>query len=187
METDDVALAVFGDGSTNIGAFHEGLNLASIWNLPVVFVCENNQYGEYSRIEKTTPIENICERAVSYGIPGKKFDGQDVDEVVTAVSDAVEVARSGNGPTLLELETYRYAGHSRADTAPYRPEGEFDKWYERDPINTFCERLKTEGVLSESKESEIRKIVDQRIETAVETVKESPVPAVESMFNNIYA
>ena len=117
METDDVALAVFGDGSTNIGAFHEGLNLASIWNLPVVFVCENNQYGEYSRIEKTTPIENICERAVSYGIPGKKFDGQDVDEVVTAVSDAVEVARSGNGPTLLELETYRYAGHSRADTA----------------------------------------------------------------------
>ena len=107
--------------------------------------------------------------------------------MVTAVSDAVEVARSGNGPTLLELETYRYAGHSRADTAPYRPEGEFDKWYERDPINTFCERLKTEGVLSESKESEIRKIVDQRIETAVETVKESPVPAVESMFNNIYA
>ena len=187
MKTDDVALSVFGDGSTNIGAFHEGLNLASIWNLPVVFVCENNQYGEYSRIEKTTPIENICERAVSYGIPGRKIDGQDVDEVVAADSDAVKEARSGNGPTLLELETYRYAGHSRADTAPYRPEGEFDKWYERDPINTFCERLKNEGVLSDSKESEIRQLVDQRIETAVETVKESPTPEIEAMFSNIYA
>ena len=120
-------------------------------------------------------------------MPGKKIDGQDVDEVVAAVSDAVEEARSGNGPTLLELETYRYAGHSRADTAPYRPEGEFDKWYERDPINTFCERLKSEKILSESKELEIRQIVDQRIETAVQTVKESPVPEVKSMFSNIYA
>ena len=143
--TDDAAIAIFGDGASNIGAFHEGLNLAAIWNLPAVFVCENNQYGEYSAIHLTTPVENIADRAASYGIPGHVVDGQDVDVVASAVGEALERARAGHGPSLLEMKTYRYAGHSRADTAPYRPEGEFDRWYERDPINTYRGRLIEEG------------------------------------------
>jgi len=187
METKDISVAVFGDGSTNIGAFHEGLNLAAIWNLPVVFVCENNQYGEYSRINKTTPITDIARRADSYGIPGLVVDGQDLDEVVAAVTDAASAARTGSGPSLLEMKTYRYAGHSRADTASYRPEGEFDDWYKRDPINSLREVLIGEGLLSEKRNTQILNSVAERIESAVLTVRNSPVPGIQAMFSNINA
>ena len=185
--TDDVAIGVFGDGASNIGAFHEGLNLAAIWNLPVVFICENNQYGEYSRINLTTPIEDLADRAVSYGIPGIMVDGQDPDKTVVAVGEALDRARAGGGPTLLEMKTYRYAGHSRADKAEYRPEGEFERWYQRDPINTFRARLESEGLLGEGQAAEIDQRVAARIEAAVETVKASPPAGVEAMFRNIYA
>jgi pyruvate dehydrogenase E1 component alpha subunit len=185
--TDDAAIAVFGDGASNIGAFHEGLNLAAIWQLPVVFICENNQYGEYSRIDITTPIENIADRAVSYGMPGVIVDGQDVDAVAKAVEEALDRCRREEGPSLLELKTYRYAGHSRADTAPYRPEGEFDKWYERDPINAFRARLIEEGVLTEDEAAEIGERVKTRIAAAEATVQESPAATANDMFRNIYA
>ncbi len=185
--TDDAAIAVFGDGASNIGAFHEGLNLAAIWQLPVVFICENNQYGEYSRIDVTTPIEDIADRAVSYGMPGVIVDGQDVDAVATAVEEALDRCRREEGPSLLELKTYRYAGHSRADTAPYRPEGEFDKWYERDPINAFRARLIEEGVLTEDGAAEIGERVKARIAAAETTVQESPAATANDMFRNIYA
>jgi len=185
--TDDAAIAVFGDGASNIGAFHEGLNLAAIWKLPVVFVCENNQYGEYSRINLTTPIENLADRATSYGIPGEIVDGQDVDAVTPAVEKALDRARAGEGPTLLELKTYRYAGHSRADTAPYRPEGEFERWYERDPINIFRERLIGEGLLTVEGAAEIEARVSDRIAEAEKTVEASPAATVEDMFRNVYA
>jgi TPP-dependent pyruvate/acetoin dehydrogenase alpha subunit len=187
LETEDISVAVFGDGASNIGAFHEGLNLAAIWNLPTVFICENNQYGEYSRIDTTTPITDIAKRADSYGMPGLVIDGQDLDEVVNAVTEAATAARTGSGPCLLEMKTYRYAGHSRADTAPYRPEGEFEDWYTRDPINNFRDRLMGEGLLSEESDAELLSSVTERIESAVTTAINSPAPGVKAMFSNITA
>lgn len=183
--TDDAALAVFGDGSTNIGAFHEALNLAAIWKLPAVFVCENNRYGEYSRTELTTPVADIAIRATSYAMPGEVVDGQDPDAVAAATHTALMRARAGEGPTLLEMKTYRYAGHSRADTAPYRPEGEFDRWFERDPINTFRARLTQEGLLDDSAAEATESRVAARIEEAVETVKAAPGASVDAMFANV--
>lgn len=185
--TDDAAIAVFGDGATNIGAFHEGLNLAAIWKLPVVFVCENNQYGEYSRIDLTTPVSDIADRAASYSIPGIIVDGQDVDAVAAATASALERARAGGGPTLLEMKTYRYAGHSRSDTAPYRPDGELDEWLEKDPISCFAARLVSEGVLTDSEVEEIDRATSARIEQVVETVKNAPAAGLPAMFANILA
>lgn len=185
--TDDAAIAVFGDGASNIGAFHEGLNLAAIWKLPVVFVCENNQYGEYSRIDLTTPITDIADRAKSYGIPGIIVDGQDLGAVEDVMATALDRARSGDGPTLVEAKTYRYAGHSRADTAPYRPEGEFDKWYERDPINTFRERLISAGEMTAEEAAAIGDEVAAELQSVVQTVKATPSPGPDAMFQNIYS
>ncbi|WP_420611571.1 thiamine pyrophosphate-dependent dehydrogenase E1 component subunit alpha [Candidatus Spongiisocius sp.] len=185
--TDGAAIAIFGDGAANIGAFHEGLNLAAIWNLPAVFICENNQYGEYSAIHLTTPVENIADRAASYGIPGEVVDGQDVDTVEAAVSVALARARAGEGPTLLEMKTYRYAGHSRADTAPYRPEGEFDRWYERDPINTYRRRLIEDGEMTEEEAEQIEARVAARIAEAEAEASAADQATVEDMFTNIHA
>ncbi len=185
--TDDAAIAIFGDGAANIGAFHEGLNLAAIWKLPAVFVCENNQYGEYSAIDLTTPIENLADRASSYGIPGRVVDGQDVEAVMAAVEEALARARAGDGPTLLEMKTYRYAGHSRADTAPYRPKGEFDRWYERDPINTYRQSLIDEGELTAVEAEQIGARVARRIAEAEATATVADPATVDDMFRHIYA
>ena len=185
--SDDAAVAVFGDGASNIGAFHEGINLAAIWKLPVVFVCENNQYGEYSHVTTTTPIEDIADRAVSYGIPGIVIDGQDPDAVRSAVADALDRARAGEGPTLLEAKTYRYAGHSRADTAPYRVPGEFERWYERDPINSFRARLIDEGLLTTATSEALEAEVRTELEDLVDRVKQVPFPEPAAMFRNVYA
>ncbi len=185
--TDRAAVAVFGDGAANIGAFHEGLNLAAIWKLPAVFVCENNQYGEYSRIELTTPIGDLADRAASYGMPGEIVDGQDVDAVASAMENALARARAGEGPSLLEMKTYRYAGHSRADKAPYRPEGEFDLWYEKDPINTYRRRLLDEGELTEEQAAEMEAGVARRLAEAEAEAAAGEPAGVEDMFANIYA
>ena len=185
--TDDAAIGIFGDGAANIGAFHEGLNLAAIWKLPVVFVCENNQYGEYTAIHLTTPVENLADRAVSYGIPGEVVDGQDVDVVASAVAGALKRARAGDGPTLLEMKTYRYAGHSRADRAPYRPEGELERWYERDPVNTYRSRLIAEGELTAEDAEEIEARARRSIEDAEAVAKASARATVDDMFRHIYA
>ena len=185
--TDDAAVAVFGDGAANIGAFHEGLNLAAIWKLPVVFLCENNQYGEYSRIDVTTPIGDLADRAASYGMPGEIVDGQDVDAAAAAAEGALRRARAGEGPSLLEMKTYRYAGHSRADKAPYRPEGEFDEWYERDPINTYRRRLIEEGELTEEEATALESAVAQRLADAEAEAAAGEPAGVEDMFANLYA
>ncbi|MXZ69497.1 MAG: thiamine pyrophosphate-dependent dehydrogenase E1 component subunit alpha [Acidimicrobiia bacterium] len=185
--TDGAAIAIFGDGAANIGAFHEGLNLAAIWKLPAVFICENNQYGEYSAIHLTTPVENIADRAASYGMPGEVVDGQDVDTVEAAVAGALARARAGEGPSLLEMKTYRYAGHSRADAAPYRPEGEFDRWYERDPINTYRRRLIDDGDLTEEEAGRIEARVAARIAEAEAEASAADQATVEDMFTNIHA
>ena len=145
---DRVAVAIFGDGSANIGAFHESLNFAAIRKLPVVFVCENNLYGEYTRIQLSTPVEDIAVRAASYNMPGVIVDGQDADKVAEAMAEAVARARRGDGPTLVEMKTYRYSGHSRSDPATYRLAGELDAWLKRDPIDIFAARMVKENLLA---------------------------------------
>jgi pyruvate dehydrogenase E1 component alpha subunit len=137
QRTDAVSLCFFGDGTTNIGAFHEALNLASIWRLPVIFVCENNLYGEYSPLAATTPVERLADRAASYAMASMRVDGNDLLSVREAVARACDRARRGEGPTLVEAMTYRQSGHSRSDPGLYRPEGELERWLERDPITSF--------------------------------------------------
>jgi TPP-dependent pyruvate/acetoin dehydrogenase alpha subunit len=187
LGTDAVAISVFGDGSANIGAFHEALNLAAIWKLPVVFVCENNLYGEYTRIDRTTPVTDIAVRAASYAMPSDIVDGQDVDEVYAAIAVAVDRARQGGGPTLVEAKTYRYAGHSRSDKATYRPAGELDKWLERDPISLFGQKLVNESVVDESELDEIKKHAGLVIDQALELVLASPPPTHVQMLAPITA
>jgi len=182
---DGIAVSVFGDGATNIGAFHEGLNLAAIWSLPVVFVCENNLYGEYSRIDRTTPIADIATRAKSYGMPANIVDGQRVDDVETAIRQAGDRARGGGGPTLIEAKTYRYAGHSRSDKAAYRPAGELDEWLQRDPIMLFGNTLVAEGVIEETDLEGIQEDERRHLEEAVRTVQASPPATEAEMFMNI--
>src|SRR6516225_1778104 len=147
----DVTVCFFGDGTTNIGAFHEGLNLAVIWNLPVVFVCENNLYMEYTPIGEVTAVAHpAADRASAYGLECPIVDGQDADAVYRSALTAIAKARSGGGPSLIECETYRYSGHSRADPAKYRPEGELDRWRQRDPIKVYRARALEYGVSAEA-------------------------------------
>lgn len=183
--TERAALTVFGDGSTNIGAFHESLNLAAIWKLPVVFVCENNLYGEYTRIELSTPLEDIAERAASYAMPSEIVDGQDHDAVAAAVRRALTRARAGEGPTLLEMKTYRYSGHSRSDPAKYRPAGELDAWKARDPLALFRARLLEEGALSETAAAELEQRVADEVEAAAQEAIAAPPPAPEELFRHV--
>jgi pyruvate dehydrogenase E1 component alpha subunit len=184
---DDVAVAIFGDGTANIGAFHEGINIAAVWKLPVVFICENNLYGEYSRIDQTTAVDDIADRAGSYGIPGEVVDGQDLAAVIDAVSRAVARARAGEGPTLLEMKTYRYAGHSRSDQATYRPAGELDAWLARDPIEIHARRLIESGAMTESELAAMRERAAQVVASAVEAAKTSPEPDRGRMLAHVYA
>ncbi len=184
---DDVAVAVFGDGTSNIGAFHEGLNLAAVWRLPVVFVCENNLYGEYSPLASTTAVKDLAERAAGYAMPGEVVDGQDLDAVLGAVGTAVGRARSGGGPTLLEMKTYRYSGHSRSDPASYRPEGELELWLARDPIEIYAERLQAQGVLASDGLDRLTEEVSASVAEAAERAKASPEPTEQAMFTHIYA
>lgn len=186
-QTDGIAVAVFGDGATNIGAFHEALNLAAIWNLPVLFLCENNVYGEYSRYDLTTKVPDLAVRADSYGIRSVIVDGQDLDRVVDVLTEESERLRRDDGPVLVEAKTYRYAGHSRADTAPYRPPGEFDEWLKRDPIDTFASRLVAERIIDESMILEMRERLAEGLETVVEEMLNAPRADVGSMFRNVWA
>jgi len=174
--TDRIAVAIFGDGSTNIGAFHEALNLAAILKLPVVFVCENNLYGEYSRIDLTTPVQDIAIRATSYAMPGVIVDGQDVDAVAAAMETAVARARRGEGPSLLEMKTYRYSGHSRSDPATYRRPGELDEWLKRDPIELLAQKLVKEKALAADGLDPLKAEVRDAVEEATQAVLASPHP-----------
>ena len=183
---DSVGVALFGDGATNIGAFHEGLNLAAIWKLPAIFICDNNVYGEYSRFDKTTPLEDLHMRAESYKMPHYAVDGMDVHATRKGIKEAVERARSGGGPTLIEAKTYRFAGHSRADKALYRPEGELEKWEKRDPIKLTEEDLVKRGLLDAAKIEKMRADMTKTIEGVVATCQAAPDPTVASMFENVF-
>lgn len=183
---DRVGVAVFGDGATNIGAFHETLNLAAIWKLPVVFICDNNVYAEYSRINLTTPIEDLHLRAESYAMPHYAIDGMDIDAVTAGISKAVDLARSGGGPTLIEAKTYRFAGHSRADQALYRPEGELDSWKPRDPVILMEKRLIDKGLLDSATAEKMKSSMKDVIEEMVKVCQAAPEPTIDAMFKNIW-
>jgi len=181
-----VSVAFFGDGATNIGTFHESLNMAAIWKLPVIFCCENNLYGEYSALHRTTPVEDIAVRAQSYGMPGVIVDGQDVEAVHAAMKDAVERARNGEGPTLLEFKTYRFRGHSRTDTGPYRPQGELEQWMERDPLTLLKNKMIADGQLDETEYGELEQATDHLVFEAIEWAKEEAFPPIEALYTDVY-
>ncbi|GAB4520621.1 MAG: thiamine pyrophosphate-dependent dehydrogenase E1 component subunit alpha [Anaerolineae bacterium] len=181
-----VSVAIFGDGTANIGAFHESLNMASVWKLPVVFICENNLYGEYSPVALTTPLEHIADRAPAYGMPGVMVDGQDVEAVCDAIQAAFTRARSGDGPTLVEVKTYRYRGHSRTDQAPYRPAGELESWLQRDPIDILKTRMIADGQLDETEFSELKDATERLVYEAIEWAKSEPFPTLDALHTNIY-
>lgn len=184
---DSVAVAVFGDGAANIGAFHEALNLAAVWKLPVVFLLDNNVYGEYSRINLTTPFEDLHMRAASYGMPGVSVDGMSVDAVRPVLQEAVDRARAGDGPTLVEAKTYRFAGHSRADTAPYRPDGELEHWQARDPLLVTSADFVASGVATQAELDAASEQVRAGLDELVRELKDAPGPSTSDMFKNIYA
>ncbi|HEY8584352.1 MAG TPA: thiamine pyrophosphate-dependent dehydrogenase E1 component subunit alpha [Capillimicrobium sp.] len=184
--SDGVSLCFFGDGSTNIGAFHEALNMAQIWKLPAIFVCENNLYGEYSPLATTTPISNLVERADSYGMTGVQIDGNDVMLVHETIAAAAERARAGEGPTFVEALTYRHKGHSRSDPAKYRPEGELEQWLERDPLIVHERRLVSQGV-EQSVLDELRETAAKDAADALERAMGWDEPTPESRLEHVFA
>ena len=185
--TDQVVACFFGEGASNQGTFHEGINMAAIWNLPVIFVCENNLYAMGTRQSKVMKIENIADRAVAYGIPGVVVDGNDVSAVYEASHEAVERARRGEGPTLIECKTYRHKGHSRVDPARYRPKEEVEAWLSKDPIKRLKEKLLQTKMLTETEIAKIEKELSAKIDEAVKFAMESPYPAPEEALEDVYA
>ncbi len=188
LSTGAVSVAFFGDGATNIGSFHESLNMAGIWKLPVLFVLENNQYGEYSPIASTTPIARLVDRAASYGMPGVQVDGNDVVAVREAAREAVARARDGEGPTLLEALTYRQGGHSRSDPGAYRPPGELDSWLARDPILALERAMRAGGGGdAETRISQVREAVAADVAEALERALSWPEPDADERFEDVYS
>jgi pyruvate dehydrogenase E1 component alpha subunit len=185
--TDQVAVCFFGDGTTNIGAFHEALSMAAIWKLPVVFVCENNLYMEYTPISAVTPVKNpAADRASAYGLDRILIDGNDADEVYRCAQSAIARARAGAGPSLIEALTYRHHGHSRADPAKYRPAEEVEAWMKHDPIPLYRHRLIDFGV-AESKILAIEDEIKDAVDTATDVAKASRPPADELIYKDVWA
>jgi pyruvate dehydrogenase E1 component alpha subunit len=181
-----VAMTLFGDGATNIGAFHESLNMAAVWKLPVLFLCENNVYGEYSVWSKTTPVEDIAARACAYNMPGLVVDGQDAEAVYAEVKASADRARKGEGPALLELKTYRFKGHSRNDPATYRPKGELERWMQRDPIDILKHRMIADKQLDEAEFEEMRGAAEIAVTDAVEWAKAELYPSQDELLKDVY-
>lgn len=186
-ETGAVSVAFFGDGATNIGAFHEALNLAAVWRLPAVFVCENNLYGEYSPLATTTPIERLSSRADSYAMRSEVVDGNDVLAVRATAQAAADRARRGEGPTLIEALTYRQQGHSRTDPATYRPEGELEAWLKRDPLIVLRRCAVAEFAVPEAQLERILEQARADVEEATDRAMASPHPEPSALYSDVYA
>ncbi len=185
--TQQVAIAYFGDGTANIGAFHEAVNLAAVWKLPVIFVCENNLYMEYTLTQDVTPVEHpAADRASAYGLERIVIDGNDADEVYRTARAVIARARRGDGPSIVECMTYRHSGHSRADPAKYRPEGELESWKRRDPLTIYRRRLRDLGVAEIELES-IEAAATIEVDRATEAAKASPAPRLELAFTQVWA
>lgn len=185
--TDQVCLVNFGDGASNEGAFHESLNLSSVWHLPVIYLAENNQYGMSMSIYKAMNVERISQRACSYGIPGVTIDGNEVLAVYDAIGQAAERARRGEGPTLIESLTYRWRGHSKSDRQLYRTREELKEWMRRDPIPRFANLLVEAGILTPDEIESFQKQGHQTIEDSVAFAEASPEPDLSTIMEGVYA
>jgi len=185
--TDQVVICFLGDGASNRGTFHEGVNLAACWNLPVVYVIENNMYAEKTRISDTSRVPNLADRASSYGIPDVTVDGNDVMAVYEAVGEAIARARSGEGPTLVECKTYRWHGHYEGDPQAYKPKEEVEEWKKKDPVPAFRKRLVDMEVLTEQDADKINQEINEEIERAAKFAQESPFPAPEETLEDVFA
>lgn len=184
---DAVVVSFFGDGATNEGAFHEGLNLAAVWDLPVVFVCENNKYGMSMSTEFSTRVENLAVRATAYGIAGVSVDGNDVQAVYEAATEAMERARSGGGPTLLEAVTYRWKGHSKSDKNLYRTREEIAEWRERDPIAAFLAKVHDSGTLTTETCDAIAQRARDAVRESIRTGNAAPPSRADELLSAVYA
>ncbi|MCR8995304.1 thiamine pyrophosphate-dependent dehydrogenase E1 component subunit alpha [Brevibacillus laterosporus] len=183
-----VTISFFGDGASNEGSFHESLNMASIWKLPVIFFCENNQYGMSGPVTEMVNIENIADRSKAYGIPGVVVDGNDLLAVMNAVAEAAERARRGEGPTLIEAKTYRYKGHSKSDAKKYRTRDEELDWRKnRDCIKRLQDVLIEQGLLTQEQAKEIEQQAKKEIEEAVVFAEKSPMPSLDTLEEDVYA
>jgi pyruvate dehydrogenase E1 component alpha subunit len=187
MKTGKVVVSFFGDGANNEGAFHEALNMASIWKLPVVFACENNGYGMSTSAARATAVPNIADRAAAYAMPGVIVDGNDFSEVAEASHLAIERARAGEGPTLIESKTYRYRGHSKSDRNRYRSKEEIEDWMSnRDPIARFQAQLREFGIIDDEGVAAIDEAVKREIAEGIEFARESPAPGIAELGRYVY-
>lgn len=185
-KTGKISVAFFGDGATDIGAFHESLNLAAVWDLPVIFVAENNGFADFIRVADHQRVARISDRAAAYGIAGETVDGNDVEAVNAAAHRAAERARAGKGPTLLECVTYRWRGHYEGDPQPYRTQIEVEEWKERDPIKHAERQLHERGELDEASRTAIWRELRDRVDAAVAFARAAPLPEPESALEDIY-
>ncbi|NLJ80439.1 MAG: thiamine pyrophosphate-dependent dehydrogenase E1 component subunit alpha [Firmicutes bacterium] len=181
-----VTVCFFGEGAANQGIFHESLNMAGLWKLPIVYVCENNFYALSTPLERSSATETLAERAAAYDMPGQVVDGMDVAAVRKAALEAVNRARAGEGPTLLECQTYRFYGHSRGDGSVYRTKEEEEFWKARCPVKTFGERLVAEGKLSLQEMEELEKDIEERLAEACAFADESPYPSLDSLYEDVF-
>ncbi len=183
---DNVVMCFFGDGAVDEGAFHEGLNLASLWKLPVIYICENNEYSMGMSVKKAWPVKDLKDRAAGHAMPYEKVNGMDLVAVYEACQRAVERARKGEGPTLLECMTYRFRGHSMADPARYRPQDEAERWRStQDPINLFLEKLREAKMISDADLKAIEDRVEQEVQEIVEFADSSPEPSLEELTTDV--
>jgi pyruvate dehydrogenase E1 component alpha subunit len=188
-KTDQVSLTFFGEAAANIGSFHEALNMAGLWKLPAIFVIENNGYGMGTAMKRASAIEDFSIRADSYGMPGVSVDGQDVLTVRTAMDEAVERARAGEGPTLMDIQTYRYVGHSMSDAphGTYRSKDEVEERRSRDPLDVLERRMRELNLIDDDGMAELAAEVAAEVADAVQFAEESPEPDAEQLFTDVYA
>ena len=184
--TDQVVVCFFGDGTSNRGTFHEAANVAALWKLPVVWLCENNLYAVSVRVNNSTSVADIADRAAAYGMPGVVVDGMDVLAVHEVVAEAVARARRGEGPSLIEAKTYRFRGHFEGDPQPYRSQEEVEEWKKRDPILLLSARLLAEGMASEEDLAAVRTKVQAEVEEAAEVALRAPMPSPSRLYEYLY-
>jgi TPP-dependent pyruvate/acetoin dehydrogenase alpha subunit len=187
QKTDQVVACFFGDGAVAEGAFHEGVNMAAIWRLPAIFVCENNLYGASTHIDLVMRNSRVADRAAGYGITGETSDGNDVEAVFAATERAATRCRAGEGPVLLELPTYRQTGHSRRDPRLYQPKAEREEWAERDPIEVLAARLQAEAIANEAEIERMRSRAAQRFAEAVDRARVAPLPSAEDLETDLFS
>ncbi len=185
--TDQVCVCFFGDGTSNRGTFHEAANVAALWKLPVIWLCENNQYAVSVHVKESTSVADIADRAAAYGMPGVVVDGMDVLAVYEAVAEAVARARRGEGPSFIEAKTYRFRGHFEGDPELYRSREEVEEWKKRDPIPMLAARLVAEGMASQEELAAIQKKVQAEVDEAAEVALRAPMPSPSRLFDYLYA